>query len=91
MIVDSGYKCKKCNKVYHRTDWNLPKYCRGCGADLVEKRYLYNLRMDYDGKVYETTDDNMWGGYDYRKVILTKNIEKTKLRWHLFKWKIFEE
>ena len=66
MTVDTGYKCKKCNKVYHKSKSDLPIYCKGCGEELVKERYCYNL-TEYRGKAVETRDTNMFGGYDYIK------------------------
>ena len=46
MVVDSGYICKKCGKIYRKTKSTLPNYCKKCGEDLVEERYWYNLIKD---------------------------------------------
>lgn len=89
MVVDSGYMCEKCKKIYHKSQSNLPKYCKKCGEDLVKERYLYNL-MKYHGEVVETKDTNMFGGYDYVKTILTDSVKKVKLRRKfLFSWELF--
>ena len=37
MIVDSGYVCKKCGKIYHKNKQDIPIYCKKCGEDLVEE------------------------------------------------------
>lgn len=90
MVVDSGYKCKKCSKVYHKSKQNMPIYCKKCGEDLVRERYLYNL-TEYRGEVVETRDTNMFGGYDYVKTTLTDSAERVKLRRKfLFWWELFE-
>lgn len=89
MVIDSGYICKKCNKTYHRSKENLPTYCKRCGEKLIEERYLYNL-IEHGGKVIETKDTNMFGGFDYIKTILAENVEKVKLRRKfLFCWELF--
>lgn len=89
MTVDVGYKCKKCNKVYHKSKSDLPIYCKGCGEELVKERYWYNL-TEYQGEVVETRDTNMFGGYDYIKTTLTDNAERVKLRRRFLRWKLFE-
>ena len=92
MVVDSGYICKKCGKIYRKTKSTLPNYCKKCGEDLVEERYWYNLMRDYYGKVVETKDTNMFGGYDYVKTTLTDNVEKVKIkRKFLFWWEVFSQ
>lgn len=90
MKISNGYMCKKCNKVYHKSKNDLPKYCVGCGEDLVNERYLYNL-IEYKGDVVETKNTNMFGGYDYIKTTLTDNVERVKLRRKLFGWELFKE
>ena len=89
MTVDVGYKCKKCNKVYHKSKSDLPIYCKGCGEELVKERYWYNL-TEYQGEVVETRDTNMFGGYDYIKTTLTDSAERVKLRRRFLRWKLFE-
>ena len=91
MVVDSGYVCKKCGKIYHKSKSTLPNYCKKCGEDLVDERYHYNLTEHY-GMVVETRDTNMFGGYDYVKTILTDNVERVKIkRKLLFWWELFDE
>lgn len=91
MVVDSGYMCKKCKKIYHKSKSNLPIYCKKCGEDLVNDRYYYNLTERY-GMVVETRDTNMFGGYDYVKTILTDNAERVKIkRKLLFWWELFNK
>lgn len=89
MTVDVGYKCKKCNKVYHKSKSDLPIYCKGCGEELVKERYWYNL-TEYQGEVVETRDTNMFGGYDHIKTTLTNSAERVKLRRRFLRWKLFE-
>ena len=89
MTVDAGYKCKKCNKVYHESKSDLPIYCKGCGEELVKERYWYNLTK-YRGEVVETRDTNMFGGYDYIKTTLTDSAERVKIRRRFLRWKLFE-
>lgn len=92
MVIDSGYMCKKCKKVYHKSKSNLPIYCNKCGEDLVEERYYYNLIVDYFGNTVETRDTNLFGGYDYIKTVLTNNIEEVKIRRKfLFWWELFDK
>lgn len=92
MVVDSGYMCKKCNKIYHQSKHNLPIYCNKCGEDLVEERYYYNLIVDYFGNTVETRDTNLFGGYDYVRTVLTNNIEEVKIkRKFLFWWELFNK
>ena len=90
MKISSGYMCKKCNKIYHKSKENLPKYCVCCGEDLIKERYLYNL-IEYRGEAVETKSTNMFGGYDYIKTTLTDNIERVKIRRKLFGWELFKE
>lgn len=87
MVIDTGYVCKKCGKVYHKSKQNLPNYCKKCGCDLVHERYLYNITRD--GR--ETRDTNMFGGYDYVKTILTQNAVPVKLVRKWMRWEVFEE
>ena len=89
MTVDAGYKCKKCNKVYHKSKSDLPIYCKGCGEELVKERYCYNL-TEYRGKAVETRDTNMFGGYDYIKTTLTDSAERVKIRRRFLRWELFE-
>lgn len=90
MVVDNGYICEKCGKVYHKTEQTLPVYCKGCGEDLVKKRYWYNLTTNYYGDLVETRESNVFGGYDYVKTILTDNVRQIKLkRKHLLFWEPF--
>lgn len=89
MVVDKGYMCKKCGKIYHASKNNLPMYCKKCGEDLVKERYLYNL-IERDGETVETRDTNMFGGYDYVKTTLTDNVKNVIIqKKFLFGWKLF--
>ena len=89
MVVESGYMCKKCKKIYRKSERDIPHYCNKCGEDLVKERYWYNL-IDHYGCVIETRNSNIFGGYDYVKTILTDNIEKVKIkRKFLFWWELF--
>lgn len=91
MVVDSGYMCKKCKKIYHKSESNLPIYCKKCGEDLVESRCLYNL-VDLGGDIIETRTENMFGGYDYIRTTFTNNVEKVKIkRKFLFWWTLFNK
>ena len=89
MIVDSGYVCKKCGKIYHKNKQDIPIYCKKCGEDLVEERYSYNL-IEYRGEVVETRETNIFGGYDYVKNTLTKNIKRVKIKKKVFGWELFD-
>ena len=89
MVIDSGYMCKKCGKIYHRSEQDIPIYCKKCGEDLVKERYWYNL-TEHHGKVVETRATNIFGGYDYVKTILTDNAKRVKIkRKFLFLWELF--
>lgn len=89
MVVDSGFMCKKCGKVYHTKEQYLPIYCKKCGEDLVDKRYSYNLTK-HNGKIVETRESNIFGGYDYVKTVLSDNVARVKLRRKaLFFWRLF--
>lgn len=91
MIVDSGYMCKKCKKIYRKSKSNLPIYCKKCGEDLVKERYWYNL-TEHFGEVVETRDTNIFGGYDYVKTTLTDDVERVKIkRKFLFWWELLEK
>lgn len=85
MVVDMGYRCKNCGKIYHQSERDLPIYCKKCGEDLVEERYWYNL-VEYHGRVVETRETNLFGGYDYVKTILTDNIERIKIKRKFLLW-----
>ena len=65
-------------------------YCSGCGTELVEERYSYNITTSY-GKEVETRATNAFGGYDYVKTVLSDNIQEVKLKrkWMFF-WELFE-
>lgn len=90
MVIDTGYICKKCGKIYHKTIRGLPTYCKKCGADLIKEDYLYNL-IEQNGKVVETRCTNIFGGYDYHKITASDNVEKVKLRRkYLFFWELFK-
>lgn len=89
MVIDTGFMCKKCNKIYHKSKQNMPIYCKKCGEDLVRERYLYNL-TEHRGEVVETRDTNMFGGYDYIKTTLTDSAERVKLRRRFLRWELFE-
>ena len=89
-MVDIGYKCKKCNKIYHKEKTKLPFYCQKCGEDLIKEKYFYNLTKNYWGDIVETIETNMFGGYDYVKIVLTDNVEKVKIKRKLFGWKLLE-
>lgn len=92
MVIDDGYMCTKCGKIYHESKSNLPIYCNKCGEDLVKERYYYNLVADYFGNTVETRDTNLFGGYDYVKTVLTNNVEKVKIkRKYLFFWELFNK
>ena len=60
-----------------------------CGQDFVEERYFYNL-IEYRGNVVETRSTNFFGGYDYVKTTLTKNIERVKIKKKFFGWELFD-
>lgn len=91
MVVDNGYMCKKCNKIYHQSKHNLPIYCKKCGADLIDERYYYNL-IEHHGEIVETRKTNLFGGYDYVKTILNDNVQRVKIRRKfLFFWELFKE
>lgn len=92
MVIERGYVCKKCGKVYHKTKMDLPIYCTKCGEDLVSEKYGYNLTVNLFGNTVETRDTNMFGGYDYIRIVLTDNVERVKLkRKFLFLWEVFDE
>ena len=59
------------------------------GEELVKERYWYNL-TEYRGKVVETRDTNMFGGYDYIKTTLTDSAERVKIRRRFLRWELFE-
>lgn len=94
MAVHDGYMCKKCNKVYRFHETSVPVYCDRCGADLVEDRYMYNLKIttDYttgEEKLVETRESNIFGGYDCTKTIFTENVKVVKIRRkNLFFWEV---
>jgi DNA-directed RNA polymerase subunit RPC12/RpoP len=90
MVVDSGYMCKTCGKIYHKQQRDIPIYCKKCGQDLVEERYFYNL-IEYRGKVVETRGTNIFGGYDYVKTTLTKNVGRVKIKKKFFGWELFDK
>lgn len=91
MVIDNGYMCKNCKKIYRKSKANLPAYCTKCGEDLVQTRYWYNLTEQL-GKIVETKDTNIFGGYDYVKTILSDNVEHVKIkRKFLFWWELFNK
>ena len=90
MVVDKGYMCKTCGKIYHKQMQDMPIYCKKCGQDLVEERYFYNL-IEYRGMVVETREENIFGGYDYVKTTLTKNVKEVKIKKRFFGWELFNK
>ena len=46
--------------------------------------------MEYRGKVVETQESNVFGGYDHIKTVLTESVAEVKLRRRWFVWELFE-
>lgn len=89
MVVDDGYMCKKCGKIYHKSERDMPVYCKGCSEALVKERYWYNLIECY-GEIVETRDTNLFGGYDYVKTTLTDSVKRVKIKRKFpFGWELF--
>lgn len=91
MVIEYGYCCKKCKKIYHKSKQNLPMFCKKCGEELIDERYWYNLTRDCFGRIVETKESNLFGGYDFVKTTLTNNVEKCLVkRKFLFWWEYYK-
>ena len=86
MIVRMGYKCKKCGKIYAKTKHTLPIFCNKCGAELILKRYNYNLTPCGE----ETRKTNMFGGYDYIKSEVSELSVPVKIKKKFLGWEVIE-
>lgn len=86
MIVRTGYQCKKCGKIYVKNKYNLPCFCKKCGADLISERYWYNLTRTGE----ETRETNMFGGYDYTKSEVSELAIPVKIKKKFLGWEVIE-
>lgn len=86
MSVRTGYQCKKCGKIYAKNKYNLPCFCKKCGADLISERYWYNLTRSGE----ETRETNMFGGYDYIKSQVSELAIPVKIKKNFLRWEVIE-
>lgn len=87
-MIDDGYKCKGCGKIYRKNKYALPAYCKKCGAELIDERYGYNLIANPRNRrmTMETRETNMFGGYDYIKAVTTKMALPIRVKRKWFGW-----